>query len=346
MPCISTTSLWNAACVGRQPISFLRFSLQHHRLVASLPTFPLDALTFALSPTPPTSLRSCTLALWMGQDDFLPPVCRPPCTPPHPVHGRSELGSTDRIGGTLPLPLPLPMRRYHYPFPSRKVRVPLTHLPYLRPRSTHNLGPKLSLRDARKIGASVHRNHWLCVSISLLLKKSWLTNHTGPRKACPGPVAPPFRLQTRGETREKQTLQHRSDLFETTLPHHCYYLATTTALSFSPLTCPCSIIFAATRLITNKLPQPVVNVLQACSGILGNAVGLVSHTSNPVDLLTEPYYCRRVPFPPVNAVLTGFDVLLTVRPLDLQSVPDYGLSNASPAKPTQTKPGQGCLVSS
>ena len=63
--------------------------------------------------------------------------------------------------------------------------------------------------------------------------------------------------------------------------------------------------------------RPVVNVLHAFSGILGDAVSFVSHTCDPVDLLAEPYYCRQVPFPPAKALLTAFDVLLAVRPLNL-----------------------------
>ena len=65
---------------------------------------------------------------------------------------------------------------------------------------------------------------------------------------------------------------------------------------------------------------PVVNVLQAFSGILGDAVSFVSHTSDPVHLLLDPAHCRQVPFPPANALLTGLDVLLAVCPLNIQSV--------------------------
>ena len=67
--------------------------------------------------------------------------------------------------------------------------------------------------------------------------------------------------------------------------------------------------------------SPVVNILQAFSGILGDAVSFVSHTSDPVHLLSEPYLCRQVPFPPANALLTGLDVLLAVCSLNIQSVP-------------------------
>ena len=66
--------------------------------------------------------------------------------------------------------------------------------------------------------------------------------------------------------------------------------------------------------------SPVVNVIQAFSGILGDAVSLVSHTCQRrplrplLGLLTRPPHCRQVPFPPANALLTGFDVLLAVCP--------------------------------
>jgi fungal STAND N-terminal Goodbye domain len=63
---------------------------------------------------------------------------------------------------------------------------------------------------------------------------------------------------------------------------------------------------------------PAVNVLQAFSGILGGAVGLVSHTRHLMSLSTEPP-SRQVPFPPANALLVGFDVLLAVRSLNMLS---------------------------
>ena len=55
-----------------------------------------------------------------------------------------------------------------------------------------------------------------------------------------------------------------------------------------------------------------VNVIHAFSGILGNAVSLVSHAYNRVILVT--CLCQ-VPFPPVKALFVGIDVLLAVRPL-------------------------------
>ena len=55
--------------------------------------------------------------------------------------------------------------------------------------------------------------------------------------------------------------------------------------------------------------SPAVKVLQAFSGILGEAVSLV--TFHLIDLLTRP---RQVPFPPAKALFVGIDVLLDVRP--------------------------------
>jgi hypothetical protein len=59
--------------------------------------------------------------------------------------------------------------------------------------------------------------------------------------------------------------------------------------------------------------SPAVKVLHASSGILGEAVSLVSVTHYPVDLLTWP---RQVPFSPAKAVFTSIDVLLAVRSLN------------------------------
>jgi hypothetical protein len=56
--------------------------------------------------------------------------------------------------------------------------------------------------------------------------------------------------------------------------------------------------------------SPAVNVIQAFSGILGEAFTLVSRTRHLVTLLTRP--CQ-VPFPPAKALLVGIDVLLSVR---------------------------------
>jgi hypothetical protein len=65
------------------------------------------------------------------------------------------------------------------------------------------------------------------------------------------------------------------------------------------------------RLIS--LPQPGSDNLHAFSGILGEAVSLVSVTYHPVNLLTWP---RQIPFSPAKAVFTSIDVLLAVRPLN------------------------------
>lgn len=61
--------------------------------------------------------------------------------------------------------------------------------------------------------------------------------------------------------------------------------------------------------------NPAVKVIQAFSGILGEAVSLVSDVEchYPVNLLTLP---PQVPFSPAKAVLTSIDVLLAVRPLN------------------------------
>jgi hypothetical protein len=56
--------------------------------------------------------------------------------------------------------------------------------------------------------------------------------------------------------------------------------------------------------------SPAVKVLHAFSGILGEAVSLVSYTSCLMYLLTRP---RQVPFPPVKALFVGIDTILDVR---------------------------------
>ena len=57
--------------------------------------------------------------------------------------------------------------------------------------------------------------------------------------------------------------------------------------------------------------SPAVNVIQAFSGILGEAVSLVSHKIDFITPLNRP---RQVPFPPAKALFVGIDVLLAVRP--------------------------------
>ena len=59
---------------------------------------------------------------------------------------------------------------------------------------------------------------------------------------------------------------------------------------------------------------PAVTILHAFSGILGEAVSLVSGvTYHPLNPLT---WTRQVPFPPAKAVFTSIDVLLAVRRLN------------------------------
>jgi hypothetical protein len=59
--------------------------------------------------------------------------------------------------------------------------------------------------------------------------------------------------------------------------------------------------------------SPAVTIIHAFSGILGEALSLVSVAFHPVNLLTRS---RQIPFSPANAVFTSIDVLLTVRPLN------------------------------
>jgi hypothetical protein len=60
---------------------------------------------------------------------------------------------------------------------------------------------------------------------------------------------------------------------------------------------------------------PAVKVFHAFSGIVGEAVSLVSVTYLPVNLLT---WLRQVPFSPAKAVFTSIDVLLAVRSLNIR----------------------------
>jgi hypothetical protein len=65
--------------------------------------------------------------------------------------------------------------------------------------------------------------------------------------------------------------------------------------------------------------SPAVNVIQAFSGVLGEAVSLVSLTLHLVTFLTGP--CQ-VPLPPAKAAkafFVGIDVLLSVRPFNALS---------------------------
>jgi fungal STAND N-terminal Goodbye domain len=56
---------------------------------------------------------------------------------------------------------------------------------------------------------------------------------------------------------------------------------------------------------------PAVKVIHAFSGILGNALTLVSHKYDLVTFLSR--LCQ-APFPPARALFVGIDVLLAVRP--------------------------------
>jgi uncharacterized protein YqgV (UPF0045/DUF77 family) len=57
--------------------------------------------------------------------------------------------------------------------------------------------------------------------------------------------------------------------------------------------------------------RPTVKVIQAFSGILGEADRLVSHRCDPCSSFND--LCQ-VPFPPANALFAGIDTLLAVRP--------------------------------
>ena len=63
------------------------------------------------------------------------------------------------------------------------------------------------------------------------------------------------------------------------------------------------------RLITSL--SPAVKILQAFSGILGEAVSLVSHKYHPFTHLNR---LLQVPFSPAKALFVGIDVLLAVCP--------------------------------
>ena len=56
---------------------------------------------------------------------------------------------------------------------------------------------------------------------------------------------------------------------------------------------------------------PAVKVIHAFSGILGEAITLVSHKYDLVTFLSR--LCQ-APFPPARALFVGIDVLLAVRP--------------------------------
>ena len=60
-----------------------------------------------------------------------------------------------------------------------------------------------------------------------------------------------------------------------------------------------------------KCLSPAVKVIQAFSGILGEAVSLVSHNFDLITFLLISL--RQVPFSPAKALFVGIDVLLAVR---------------------------------
>ena len=60
--------------------------------------------------------------------------------------------------------------------------------------------------------------------------------------------------------------------------------------------------------------SPAVKVLQAFSGILGGAAGMVSHTYNLWSLLMRH---DQIPFPPTKVLFAGIYTLLAVRPLNI-----------------------------
>ena len=59
--------------------------------------------------------------------------------------------------------------------------------------------------------------------------------------------------------------------------------------------------------------SPAVTIIHAFSGILGEAVSLVSVTYHPCESFNV---ALQAPFSPAKAVFTSIDVLLTVRPLN------------------------------
>ena len=59
--------------------------------------------------------------------------------------------------------------------------------------------------------------------------------------------------------------------------------------------------------------SPAVTILQAFSGIMGEAASLVSYTCNLKSLLI---WLRQIPFPPASILFAGIDTLLTVRPFE------------------------------
>ena len=61
--------------------------------------------------------------------------------------------------------------------------------------------------------------------------------------------------------------------------------------------------------------SPVVRILQAFSGILGETVNLVGHSCRLVGFFKTR--SRQIPFPPASVLFAGIDTLLSVRPFDM-----------------------------
>jgi hypothetical protein len=59
--------------------------------------------------------------------------------------------------------------------------------------------------------------------------------------------------------------------------------------------------------------KPVVNVINAFSGVLGEAVRLVSLIASCFLFTCSPVCCYQVPFQPAGAIFAGVDILLAVR---------------------------------
>ena len=59
--------------------------------------------------------------------------------------------------------------------------------------------------------------------------------------------------------------------------------------------------------------SPAVKMIQAFSGVLGEAASLVSLVYYPSNLLT----CRQIHFSPASALFAGIDALLVVRPSNM-----------------------------
>ncbi len=59
--------------------------------------------------------------------------------------------------------------------------------------------------------------------------------------------------------------------------------------------------------------KPIVNVIHAFSGILGEAVSLVSRIPSFFLFTFSLVCCYQVPFQPAGAIFAGVDILLAVR---------------------------------